>query len=604
MKHYFLNSKISRAVIYCYLLIFGLTTFAQTTTTFPAASSCTSKDLSLVSATLTGGDVCNTCVAGTTLTRNLVLGINNKTGSTRTAFSFWGTLVIQHADGTTTTTQLNRCSGPIPPTGPLPAFYSGGNFGTINYQCGDKLSLQSLFLAWTDASPNSTCASLNSATINPKCGTLPSIVINSGVNGNFVVSGATCTAAGLIAVSPIGGTGPYQVSLGSSTQTNIATGGTATFSNLAAGGYTVTMTDSKGCTFSINKTVGTPTPIAAPSATATQPTCSVATGSASVNSPQSGVTYTLRQANVIKYTAVSGVFNAIASGNYDLVASNGSCSTTGDSVVINSQPQTPGSPTVDVTQPSCTVATGTGNVENPVSGVIYTLRLNGSVEYTAVNGVFSSVAPGTYSAFAYNGVCTSSGSSVTVNPQPQTPSAPTVCIVQPSLCGPSNGTVTILSPTGSGYEYSIDNGTTWQSGAVFSDVVAGSVTGIRAKKNGCVSDAASCSDSNCSVARVASVIPVSEPKADEKNGGAGFDAFPVPFKDQLTVRYNFNYRSAVKIELFDSNGLLLMTKNDAEGRFGKEMVLNLSFSIKKGRVYFVKVSTDRGSNVKTVMASY
>ncbi|OQP59394.1 hypothetical protein A3860_37950, partial [Niastella vici] len=89
---------------------------------------------------------------------------------------------------------------------------------------------------------------------------------------------------------------------------------------------------------------------------------------------------------------------------------------------------------------------------------------------------------------------------VTVTVNTNAPNAPTFCAVQPSLCGPSTGSITILSPLGSDYEYSIDNGTTWQSNPLFSPLAAGSVTGIKVRKisSGCISSAVLCDASNCS----------------------------------------------------------------------------------------------------------
>ena len=86
-----IQSLFSLTFILLLNFFFVSTVIAQT---FPAAKSCTSKDLEIVGATLTGGDVCNTCTPGNTITRTLTLAINNTTGSNRTAFAFWGTGVL------------------------------------------------------------------------------------------------------------------------------------------------------------------------------------------------------------------------------------------------------------------------------------------------------------------------------------------------------------------------------------------------------------------------------------------------------------------------------------------------------------------------------
>ena len=84
---------------------------------------------------------------------------------------------------------------------------------------------------------------------------------------------------------------------------------------------------------------------------------------------------------------------------------------------------------------------------------------------------------------------------------------------------------------------------------------------------------------------------------------AGFEAYPVPFKDQLTIRYNFNYKSNVKIEVFDASGALVLSKTDANGYLNKEITLNLNSNKGQEQVYIVKLTTDRGSSTKKVMSS-
>ena len=83
---------------------------------------------------------------------------------------------------------------------------------------------------------------------------------------------------------------------------------------------------------------------------------------------------------------------------------------------------------------------------------------------------------------------------------------------------------------------------------------------------------------------------------------AGFDAHPVPFKDPLTIKYKFDYKSDVKIEVFNAQGISVLSKEDTNGYFDKEIALDLK-SNRGEQMYIVKVTTDRGSSTKKVLSS-
>ncbi|UQD56370.1 hypothetical protein [Flavobacterium sp. K5-23] len=84
---------------------------------------------------------------------------------------------------------------------------------------------------------------------------------------------------------------------------------------------------------------------------------------------------------------------------------------------------------------------------------------------------------------------------------------------------------------------------------------------------------------------------------------AGFTASPVPFEDQLTIRYDFDYQSDVKIEVFNAQGILILSKNDTNSYLNKEISLSLNVNRGQEQVFIVKLTTDRGSSTKKVMSS-
>jgi hypothetical protein len=84
---------------------------------------------------------------------------------------------------------------------------------------------------------------------------------------------------------------------------------------------------------------------------------------------------------------------------------------------------------------------------------------------------------------------------------------------------------------------------------------------------------------------------------------AGFTASPVPFEDQLTIRYDFDYVSNVKIEVFNTQGGRVHSQLDTNSYLNKEVVLNLNVKREQEQVYIVKLTTDRGSSSKKVMSA-
>jgi len=389
-------------------------------------TSCTSKDLELVGATLTGGDLCNTCTPGTTITRTLTLAINNTTGSTRTSFAFWGTLEIYDGNNGNlkSSNPINGCNGPLPPNTITTLV-----FQNISYTCGDLLKITNLFLAWTSASPNETCP-LDPATISPKCGKLPSIEINAGVNGSFVVTNLQCFGAntGAIDLTPTGGTPPYTYSWAASNGGVVPAGQSTNqdLTGLVAGTYTVTITDDNNCVTTKSRDVTGPSaPLTLGTCSKTDVSCTGGDGSVSAGTVSNAVGtihYSWKNSsNVVVGTTAT--VNNLPADDYTLTVSD-DCSSQACNVTVGAPPPI-STPQATVThQPDCNDGTGTVTVTSPVNGVTYTLTQGGVIKYTAdVNGVFSSVVPGTYGLNASNGICSATGDDVTVNEIPQPPIA-------------------------------------------------------------------------------------------------------------------------------------------------------------------------------------
>ncbi|MFV5693795.1 hypothetical protein ACM55K_17365, partial [Flavobacterium sp. LT1R49] len=439
-KRYFLNRSV---LLFLLISFFGFTTAVAQN--LPPASSCTSGDLILLDATLppnAGEDVCGNCTTGSTtaITRTLYLSINNKTGSLRTSFRFWGTLKIYNADGTLkiATPAITMCGGPI-----QPSIINKIAVGEISYLCGERIELTDLFLAWSTSNKKEDCAWMlvNSATISPKCGTSPPINVFTGLDAVFTTTQIKCNGGGgTIASNVGGGKAPYTVSwkkdgapYPAGSATLIMAPFTQTLSNLGGGSYTLTITDANGCVKTKTAVVINPEPAALALGTCikTDVTCAGGDGTATTSFSNAVLPVSYSWKNVATGVTVSSAVTAgnLSAGDYTFTVTD-ACFTRTCSVTV--APPTPiTTPAATLSQPTCGVATGMVTITPAIysSAITYTLTQSGSTVYTAANGVFSSVAPGTYGLKASQGICSKTGTDLIVNQQPATPNAPTVTVV-------------------------------------------------------------------------------------------------------------------------------------------------------------------------------
>ncbi|MFN4761688.1 T9SS type A sorting domain-containing protein [Gillisia sp. Q332] len=82
----------------------------------------------------------------------------------------------------------------------------------------------------------------------------------------------------------------------------------------------------------------------------------------------------------------------------------------------------------------------------------------------------------------------------------------------------------------------------------------------------------------------------------------GFNAYPVPFRETLNIRYDFDYESPATIQMFDMQGRLLSTYNEANAFKGKVTTINIDFRTRASQIYIVKVTTDRESFFKQIIS--
>ncbi len=287
---------------------------------------------------------------------------------------------------------------------------------------------------------------------------------------------------------------------------------TATLSNLAAGIYAFTVTNAAGCTsvpaagVEIVAVVDAPE---APLVTATQPSCTVATGSIVITSVVTALTFSLDAGAFGPYPA--GGYTGLAAGPHNLIAKNASgCLSPFTNFTINTQPASPAAPAVSVTQPTCTVATGTITVTSATTGLDFSL--DGAAFAPYPTGGYTTTAGIHSLAVQNNSGCTPNvTNNIVVNAQPATPSVTTA--FTPVTCFGSSSTITATATGGVlPYEYNINAGA-YQSANTFS-VNAGSYTIAVKDANGCVGNSG-----NIVIAQPAVISATATAAAIACNGG-------------------------------------------------------------------------------------
>ena len=276
----------------------------------------------------------------------------------------------------------------------------------------------------------------------------------------------TCTlASGSVVLSGLPASGTWTLTRSPGGANTNGTGTSTTISGLAAGTYTFTVTNASGCTSTSSANVvinvQPSTPTAPVVGTITQPTCALATGSVVLSGLPASGTWTLTRSPggaTTTGTGTSTTISGLAAGTYTFTVTNdlGCISSASGNVVINAQPTTPTAPVVGtITQPTCTVATGSVVLSGlPASGT-WTLTRSPGGTTTAGTGTtttISGLATGTYTFTVTNdlGCISVASGNVVINAQPTTPSAPVVGTITHPTCIVATGSVVLNGLPASG----------------------------------------------------------------------------------------------------------------------------------------------------------
>lgn len=278
------------------------------------------------------------------------------------------------------------------------------------------------------------CNAITSATVS-NTGGLPV----SSTAANVTCNGA---ANGTASVSANGGTGPYTYAWSNGA-------GTASINNLAAGAYTVTVTDGTGCVATATQTVTQPAQLL-PTVTATNTLCGTANGSVSATVTGGTGSYSYLWSN----GSVNATLSNLAAGSYTVtVTDNNNCTATSSGIV-----NATGNLSVNTTSQNVLCNSG-------ATGIASVTVVSGTAPYSYVwsNGAqvatVSNLAAGTYLVTVTdNNSCQQIETIVVSEPSPLTVSVNTTDIA----CGATGTGVAFATIAGGtpAYSYAWSTGST------------------------------------------------------------------------------------------------------------------------------------------------
>ena len=295
-------------------------------------------------------------------------------------------------------------------------------------------------------------------------------------SGNVVTVYNTGSALGIgtytLISAGVGGTAPSSVTING----NGKVSGTSASLSISGGALLLNVT-CPTITFSTSKTDNT--------------SCGGSAGSITVNSVSGGSgSYTYSDNNGASYQS-GNQFTGLASGGYQVVVkdSNSGCTSSAATVTIAD----PSGPSLSLTETNVTCNGGSdGKVTATFSGSgPFQVKIDaGSYATQTSPYTFTGLTQGSHSVTVQdNNGCTTS-QAITVN-QPAAITFGT-SPVNVACNGGASGSITVTSPaggSGAGYTYSDNNGSSFQSGATFSGLAAGTYNIVVKDSNACLSSA-------------------------------------------------------------------------------------------------------------------
>lgn len=254
-------------------------------------------------------------------------------------------------------------------------------------------------------------------------------------------------------------------------------------SGLTPGQYMVMVKNIEGCisgSFPVSISSLSSIP-AAPKSTIIDPTCFILTGTITINNKAAKDSASFD--NGISYQ-ISNVKSGMPPGNYSLRIKNvGGCISNSVNEVIGPVKNNPELPILNITQPSCSILSGTIEVTNKAEKD--SVSFNNGVNYQ-ISNTKSGLSAGNYMIIIKTAAgCLSGSKQAIINSAPNVPAAPLFQIVQPTCYNPTG--IIVITNKSSLDSVSFNDGLTYQILMIVTGLTPGTYT-IKIKNlNGCIS---------------------------------------------------------------------------------------------------------------------
>lgn len=295
---------------------------------------------------------------------------------------------------------------------------------------------------------------------------------------NVATTQPTCGASdGEINITASGGAAPLQYSVDGGTTFQTAN----VFTGLATGPYPVVVEDANGCQATTQTNLNNLNGPSIDNVQANDPACGVDDGMIDITATggTAPLQYSIDNGTTFQST---GTYIDLPPGTYDIVVIDASnCQSTDQAILASST-----APVIDditTTEASCGVSDGSITITASSGQAPLQYSINNGVSFQATSG-FSNLAPGNYAIIVEDALgCQVTGQASVINLNG--PSLDDVAFTNP-VCALPNGTITLTASSGtSPLQYSITNGSSYQSTGQFTDLAAGTYDVVVEDDIGC-----------------------------------------------------------------------------------------------------------------------